>query len=49
MVENSWLNRQNFELLVELVNQGNLSAETASAKLMMTTEQFIEKMNSSKE
>lgn len=38
-----------FDLLVELVNQGDLSAEAASAKLMMTTEQFIEKMNNSKE
>lgn len=38
-----------FDLLVELVNQGDLSAEAASAKLMMTTEQFVEKMNSSKE
>lgn len=36
-----------FALLAELVDQGDLSAEVASAKLMMTTEQFVEKMNSS--
>lgn len=36
-----------FELLAELVNQGDLSAEAASSKLMMTTEQFVKKMNSS--
>lgn len=34
-----------YDLLVELVNQGNISIEIAAEKLSLTAEQFTEKMN----
>lgn len=34
-----------YDLLVELVNQGNISIEIAAEKLRLTAEQFTEKMN----